>query len=374
MKCPECGTESRPGLSQCIECGHRFAPSGERPGALSHPDVASAKLATASAALADSFELDRPAQHDLAVDRRRPSPIDALSQDVDANSSGPPGPAGPSASPEDADLWRDELSERVEKFRRRRARLRAFDPSSSLDFEFQPATASSVKNSNLESALDSVEGDLEDEVASDPDSFVSQAGWLNKETPRQVPRKNQAAEREWSLDSQEPRSGSASLDFSLGVEPWNAETDSEAGKDLRSAPVGGRFLAGLIDLLVLGLGAGVFVLIFWAAGGRFSPKPLTLAVMGTIALLLVLVYFASFTALTSSTPGLTAMGLDVRALDGSAPTPTAAVLRAFGILVSMCPLMLGFIWALVDSAGLTWHDRMSGTFVAAADRQNPGTS
>jgi hypothetical protein len=25
--------------------------------------------------------------------------------------------------------------------------------------------------------------------------------------------------------------------------------------------------------------------------------------------------------------------------------------------------MLGFIWACVDSDGLTWHDRMSGTVI-----------
>jgi hypothetical protein len=28
--------------------------------------------------------------------------------------------------------------------------------------------------------------------------------------------------------------------------------------------------------------------------------------------------------------------------------------------------MLGFIWAWVDSEGMTWHDRMSGTFITLA--------
>jgi hypothetical protein len=32
----------------------------------------------------------------------------------------------------------------------------------------------------------------------------------------------------------------------------------------------------------------------------------------------------------------------------------------------MSALMVGFIWAYVDSEGLTWHDRMSGTIITEA--------
>jgi hypothetical protein len=41
--------------------------------------------------------------------------------------------------------------------------------------------------------------------------------------------------------------------------------------------------------------------------------------------------------------------------------------RAFGYLVSASAFFLGFVWALVDSEGLTWHDRMSDTFLASTD-------
>jgi len=61
------------------------------------------------------------------------------------------------------------------------------------------------------------------------------------------------------------------------------------------------------------------------------------------------------------------MGLEVRTLDGASPTATDSVLRAVGYLVSTSALMLGFVWALVDSDGLTWHDRMSGTCVTERD-------
>lgn len=150
----------------------------------------------------------------------------------------------------------------------------------------------------------------------------------------------------------------------LGDQPWGAQTDAVVEPAFRPAPLDRRCLAGLIDALLLLLGTGIFALIFFAVGGRLSRNSVTLAVMGFIGVLFVLVYFASFIALTYSTPGLLAMNLEVRTLDGQSPTPGDAALRAFGYLVSAGALMLGFIWAWVDSDSLTWHDRMSGTFVS----------
>jgi len=68
-----------------------------------------------------------------------------------------------------------------------------------------------------------------------------------------------------------------------------------------------------------------------------------------------------FTALIFSTPGLVWMGIEVRSLYDSPPDYRESCLRAFGYLVSIAALMLGFLWALVDSESLTWHDRISGT-------------
>jgi uncharacterized RDD family membrane protein YckC len=78
-------------------------------------------------------------------------------------------------------------------------------------------------------------------------------------------------------------------------------------------------------------------------------------------------YFGLSIALTATTPGLLWMGLEVRNLEGDLPTARQAAWRAFGYVVSSAALMLGFVWALVDSEGLTWHDRMSDTYVAVAD-------
>jgi uncharacterized RDD family membrane protein YckC len=137
------------------------------------------------------------------------------------------------------------------------------------------------------------------------------------------------------------------------------------------APLGRRFLAGLVDGLVLLLAGGLFALIFWRAGGHLTPVPSNLAIVAFIASVFVWAYFGLFTTLTFSTPGLTWMGIEVRTMEGWPPAPREALLRAFGYLVSLSALMIGFLWALVDSEGLTWHDRISGTFLTAVNQEAP---
>jgi uncharacterized RDD family membrane protein YckC len=138
------------------------------------------------------------------------------------------------------------------------------------------------------------------------------------------------------------------------------------------APLGRRFLAGLVDGLVLLLGAGLFALIFWRAGGHLTPVPLNLAIVALIAVTFVWAYFGLFTALTFSTPGLIWMGIEVRNMEGWPPAHRESLLRAFGYLMSISALMIGFLWALVDGEGLTWHDRISGTFLTPVNQEAKG--
>ncbi len=117
----------------------------------------------------------------------------------------------------------------------------------------------------------------------------------------------------------------------------------------------------VLSVLMIGAGAlGLLSFVPQAARGGLS---LPIAVLVFIAVFGLLAYFGLFTALTASTPGLLLMGLEVRNFDGALPTPGESMSRAFGYLVSIAALMLGFFWAVVDSEGLTWHDRISGTFI-----------
>ena len=95
---------------------------------------------------------------------------------------------------------------------------------------------------------------------------------------------------------------------------------------------------------------------------------LNIFVLGFITAFFIFAYFGLFTALTASTPGLLWMDLEVCSYDGSRPRAVQSFSRAFGYLVSLAGLLLGFIWALVDSEGLTWHDRISCTYITTSSR------
>jgi uncharacterized RDD family membrane protein YckC len=51
----------------------------------------------------------------------------------------------------------------------------------------------------------------------------------------------------------------------------------------------------------------------------------------------------------------------VAAADGGPVTLRQASARFFAALLSWLPAGAGYLWALVDRDGLTWHDRLSGT-------------
>ena len=161
----------------------------------------------------------------------------------------------------------------------------------------------------------------------------------------------------------EPLAKSPPMEILVGSPTETAPEEEEGAEGIFLAPLGRRFLAGLTDALVLILGAAVFGIIFWRFCGRLSLVPLNIAVLGFVAVILIFAYFAVFTAIASATPGLLWMGCEIRNLRGGHPTVRESFWRAFGVLVSLSALMLGFVWACVDSDSLTWHDRMSGTVI-----------
>jgi uncharacterized RDD family membrane protein YckC len=83
-------------------------------------------------------------------------------------------------------------------------------------------------------------------------------------------------------------------------------------------------------------------------------------------LLLVAIYFLLFMLSASQTPGMKTRKLVVVSRKGTPLDPRESCLRGFGYFISIVPLMLGFIWALIDPEHLTWADKVSGTFVKRA--------
>jgi uncharacterized RDD family membrane protein YckC len=53
--------------------------------------------------------------------------------------------------------------------------------------------------------------------------------------------------------------------------------------------------------------------------------------------------------------------------NGSAPAPRQLILRSFGYLISAGMGLLGFLWAFWDEDHLTWHDRISQTYIVSTE-------
>jgi uncharacterized RDD family membrane protein YckC len=281
---------------------------------------------------------------------------------------------------EDPSPWRRELSERVQSFRQRRARLRN-EPAreESLDFEFEPREASAPPEPGVEEILEfpqnvlTVDAEITPPAALEDDVQYSDAETLEKgDEGLEILDSALAQADEFAIEPASP------ADNRLEIVVGPSEIDASAPASqlelqaLPVAPLGRRFLAGLVDGLVLLLGAGLFAFIFWRAGGHLTPVPPNLAIVALIAVTFVWAYFGLFTALTFSTPGLIWMGIEVRNMEGWPPAHRESLLRAFGYLMSISALMIGFLWALVDGEGLTWHDRISGTFLTPVNQEAPG--
>jgi uncharacterized RDD family membrane protein YckC len=270
-------------------------------------------------------------------------------------------------------LWREELAERVQDHRRRRSHAQNnFDRSGTLDLAFDEASeepSAPLVDAQLVESPEAAEDHFDRTLADSPENLP-----ILDSLPLEKPVEDMRVLTSAAVEAGEAHLGGAEKDsgpVEIFLESSSPSSSSSSRRrvpgSIKVAPLGLRFAAGVVDTIVLLSGAGLFALIFWVVGGHASRNALNFAILGTISTLFLLAYFGIFTALSSSTPGLLWMNLEVRSLDGGAPSPQESFWRAFGYLVSMASLMLGFIWAVVDGDHLTWHDHMSGTFITAIE-------
>jgi uncharacterized RDD family membrane protein YckC len=78
---------------------------------------------------------------------------------------------------------------------------------------------------------------------------------------------------------------------------------------------------------------------------------------------LLVIYLFLFMLSASQTPGMKRFGLIVVNKNGDLLNPAEACMRGFGYLISVLPLLLGFIWMCIDPEHLTWADKISFTYI-----------
>jgi uncharacterized RDD family membrane protein YckC len=130
-----------------------------------------------------------------------------------------------------------------------------------------------------------------------------------------------------------------------------------------AAPVELRFCAGAFDALLIGVASAFFFGLFALMGGELSLARRDLLIYLVASSVLPAGYFGLFTLFGGRTPGMQRYGLHAVGFDARPMTRERARWRAFGYLVSLGSLLLGFFWALLDERQLTWHDYISQTFI-----------
>jgi uncharacterized RDD family membrane protein YckC len=82
-----------------------------------------------------------------------------------------------------------------------------------------------------------------------------------------------------------------------------------------------------------------------------------------VLLFLSSTYFVFLQGFGGRTIGKMVLGIRVIREDGESIGLREAFIRWVGYIVSTIFLFLGFIWALFDQKGQTWHDKFAGTYV-----------
>lgn len=276
--------------------------------------------------------------------------------------------------------WRREVSTRLRSYRERRHKPGDPDSQPALPFGqegSQPFGQFADQHSDAHQHLDQQFDEatdaavaLDDEQYEDPlqATLAAAAARISLESapPPLTPKRVEPVQhllidvsRPPELDEQ-----SSALPEALS----NSETAPLLDSDLLPvADLGSRRRAAVVDLACILLAFGVILGAFVFFGGRLAVVKLDALICGAILVLLYTQYFTLFTMMGGATPGMMLTGLRLVSFDGSAPNPRQLIWRSLGYLLSGGIMFLGFLWSFWDEDQLTWHDRISRTYLTPED-------
>jgi uncharacterized RDD family membrane protein YckC len=129
-----------------------------------------------------------------------------------------------------------------------------------------------------------------------------------------------------------------------------------------------RFLASAVDLSMIVIAFGMFVLGFHLAGGEFTPDRQSVAVFGVSFVLIACFYGILYVLADGDTPGKRWTRLRLVNFDGFPPDRAQRMQRLCGFALGLAAAGTGLFWALVDEESLAWHDHISKTFLTVREQ------
>jgi uncharacterized RDD family membrane protein YckC len=193
--------------------------------------------------------------------------------------------------------------------------------------------------------------------------------WMRPEWPAMT---LEASPPSMTLEAQPPLMNFAAqpptLDFAVQpreqiVDEFLEEPASKPGLEIEPAPMSRRLLAAFVDCTLI---AAALVAAAMLAASNVSELPGVRAVEfgAAVALLAIgVAYHTCFMTLAQATPGMKYAGIEINTFSGYTTSRGQRCGRLLAMLLSVLPLGLGVVWALFDDGHLTWHDRLSRTYL-----------
>jgi uncharacterized RDD family membrane protein YckC len=122
-----------------------------------------------------------------------------------------------------------------------------------------------------------------------------------------------------------------------------------------------RALAAAIDLTMVLLGYGLFLLTFVLCKGELIISRPNLMIFAAAFALIAATYGIFWTVLGTETAGMRWTHLRLITFDGFKPDPWQRTVRLAGTCLSLFSV-LGVLWSIADEEGLGWQDHISRTF------------
>lgn len=256
----------------------------------------------------------------------------------------PEKPAGQTHVSTDETAWRGELAQRLEAYRVRRRRVK---PNvAQTQFSFEEVVEEPPPQATVAVA----------EPAPRPEDDFSFTIAIGRPSKKLV-QENGRMEIDVSLPP--------AADTSIAVAPAQEESSADQGL-YPVASIEERRIAGIVDMACLLFAYGGFLMLFGSLGGQFTLSKLSAAVYASTFAIVYLQYFTLFTIFGGTTPGMMWRGLQVVSFSGEPPTPRQMLWRSVGYVLSAGTFFLGFLWSMWDEDELTWHDRVSHTYLSSA--------
>lgn len=124
-----------------------------------------------------------------------------------------------------------------------------------------------------------------------------------------------------------------------------------------------RFLAGVIDAAVIQMGVVVFAATAALLGVELALGDTAWSLLLGTNLSVAMLYRMLWCFANADTPGMRAVGVRLAGFNDGRPDRSQRHRRQFAGWLSLACGGLGFLVSVVDAQKLTWHDRLSRTFV-----------